>query len=114
MNFMKTILHNLLKNRNHAFIFLFLISIGMYGQLGTVTGEILDQNRQEALPYVNVIIKSGDKITTGGITNDKGGFLVDKIPFGAYDFEVQFIGYKTVTKSIVITESNNEIDLVLF
>ncbi len=110
MNFMKTILPNLLENRKHAFIFLFLISIGMYGQSGTVTGEILDQNTQEPIPYVNIIVKSGDKITTGGITNDKGVFFVDKIPFGAYDFEVQFIGFKTVTKSIAITKSNNKID----
>ncbi|WP_051473692.1 peptidase associated/transthyretin-like domain-containing protein [Aquimarina macrocephali] len=74
---MKTILSILLEDikRKHLFIYLFLVSIGVFGQSGTVTGEILDQNTQEPIPYVNVIIKSGEKITTGGITNDKGVFL---------------------------------------
>ncbi|PKV51418.1 outer membrane receptor for ferrienterochelin and colicin [Aquimarina sp. MAR_2010_214] len=113
MNFMKTILSILMEDikRMHLSIFLFLISIGVFGQSGTITGEILDQNTQESIPYVNVIVKSGEKITTGGITNDKGVFVVDKIPYGNYNFEVQFIGYKTVTKSIVIAQSKSKINL---
>lgn len=86
------------------------ISVSAYGQ-GELTGTVLDQNTQKPIPYANIIIKSNDAITTGGITGDSGEFSISKIVFGNYDFEVQYIGYKTVVKSIALTKDSRKLNL---
>lgn len=86
-------------------------SISFYAQKGTITGTVLDKGTQEPIPYVNIVIKSGNTITTGGISDDKGIFAVDKIPFGSYNLEIQFIGYKTLVESITVNASNRKVNL---
>lgn len=87
-----------------------LISLSSYGQ-AELNGSIKDENTQEPIPYANIIIKSNDAILTGGITNDSGEFSISKIPFGNYTFEVQYIGYKTATQSIVIDKDSRKLNL---
>ncbi len=88
-----------------------LFALNFYGQMGSVSGEILDQKTKEPVPYATIVVKSGGKIATGGITNEKGRFSIDKIPIGSHLFEVQFIGYKTVEKSISVVEPNSKLNL---
>lgn len=88
-----------------------LFSIKFYSQSGTITGVVVDKNTQEPMPYATIVVKSNDNVVTGGITNDQGMFLIDKIPLGEYIFEAQFMGYKTVLKPVSITKSKSEIDL---
>ncbi len=87
-----------------------LISISLHGQ-GAITGKVLDKNTQETIPYANIVVKSSNVITTGGITDDSGSFAISKIPYGRYIFEVQFIGYKTETRVITIDENNKKLRL---
>lgn len=89
----------------------FLISLTFYAQKGVIRGTILDKEKKESIPYVNIIIKAGNKIITGGITDEKGKFNVAEIPFNSYGLEIQFIGYKTFTKSITFNRDNNQINL---
>lgn len=86
------------------------VSISFYGQ-GSITGEIKDKKTQEPIPYANVVVKSGDAIVTGGITNDTGIFSITKVPFGTYSFEVQFIGYKTEIQSVTLDKNNRTLGL---
>ncbi len=58
-----------------------LVSIASYGQ-GELNGSVLDKATQDPIPYANIIIKSDNTITTGGISDDSGDFSVSKIPFG--------------------------------
>ena len=79
---------------------------------GIISGKIIDKTTKEPLPYVNIIIKDATNvILTGGITNDDGTFFIKNIPEGKSIIEIQFIGYKTVSKSIFITNKNRKIDL---
>ncbi|MBE7628851.1 TonB-dependent receptor domain-containing protein [Tenacibaculum piscium] len=81
-------------------------------KIGVISGKIIDQASKEPLPYVNIIIKNtANKIITGGITNDAGNFLIKSIPAGKNIVEIQFIGYKTISKSILINRKNNNINL---
>ncbi len=89
----------------------FLFSIFSYTQKGVITGTVLDKATQQPIPYANVVLKSNNAIATGGITNEQGTFLVKEIPYDAYAFEIQFIGYKTVTKTIEVTKSNKKVNL---
>ena len=76
---------------------------------GVVTGQVTDADTKEVLPYVSIVIKdSNNKVLTGGITNDKGEFKIDKIPLGNNTVEIQFIGYKTEIRKINFTENNSK------
>ncbi len=101
-------------------IILTVFSVNLFAQMpksnlpkpGTVSGKVIDQTTKEPLPYVNIIIKdTTNKILTGGITNDNGTFSVKNIPEGKIVVDVQFIGYKTVSKTITIDNKNKKINL---
>ncbi len=79
---------------------------------GVISGKVIDKTTKEPLPYVNIIIKdAAKKLITGGITNESGAFTIKNIPNGNNTLEVQFIGYKTYTKSITVSKSNKNIQL---
>ncbi|MCF2874125.1 MULTISPECIES: TonB-dependent receptor domain-containing protein [unclassified Tenacibaculum] len=106
--------------RNILLILLTVFSVNLFAQMpkgklpkpGSVSGKVIDQTTKEPLPYVNIIIKdTANKILTGGITNDNGTFSVNNIPEGKNIVEVQFIGYKTVSKPILINSKRRKINL---
>jgi outer membrane receptor protein involved in Fe transport len=90
-----------------ATLLLLLSSIAMsFAQSATVSGKILDKSNNSSIPYATIVIKLGDKIITGGITDEKGEFTLDKIALGTYDLEVQFIGYKSHSSQISVHSKN--------
>jgi outer membrane receptor protein involved in Fe transport len=81
-------------------------------KLGAVYGKVIDNTSNNAIPYVTIIVKDlNNKTITGGITDDKGLFNIKQIPEGNYIIEVQFIGYKTQTQKITISNTHSKIDL---
>ncbi len=77
---------------------------------GTVSGRVIDAKLNQPLPYVNVIVKdSKDVIITGGITDDKGKFKIEKLPEGPIKVEITYIGYKSVMKEATIGKDNYNI-----
>jgi outer membrane receptor protein involved in Fe transport len=79
---------------------------------GSITGKVIDKTTNEALPYVNIIIRDfAKKIITGGITNEQGIFKIKDIPKGKSLIEVQFIGFKIYTQEISITSKNKSLNL---
>lgn len=72
----------------------------------------MDAELNQPLPYVNVIIKDkAGKIITGGITTDDGKFKVEKIPEGTITVEIQYIGFKTISKSVTLSKGNYKADI---
>ena len=97
-----------------------VFSVSLFAQMpksnlpkpGTVSGKVIDKTTKESLPYVNIIIKdAANKILTGGITNDNGTFSIKNIPEGKIIVEVQFIGYKTISKPATVSNKNRKINL---
>jgi outer membrane receptor protein involved in Fe transport len=78
---------------------------------GSITGKIVDKKSNEPLSYVKVVVKEADKYVTGGITSEKGIFYIKDLDLKNYTVEIQFMGYKTITKLISITRENKNIDL---
>ncbi|WP_340200696.1 TonB-dependent receptor domain-containing protein [Ascidiimonas sp. W6] len=102
----------LTKNLKSHFLWIFILfSFFSFGQKGVISGSVFDNSTQEPIPYANVILKSGDSIVTGGITGENGSFDLDNILFGNYNFEVQFIGYKTEVKSVVLKKDSRKVNL---
>tara|TARA_R110000868_G_scaffold1389_20_gene10815 strand:+ start:13418 stop:15901 length:2484 start_codon:yes stop_codon:yes gene_type:complete len=79
---------------------------------GSISGKIIDASLNEPLPYVNIVIKNElNDILTGGISLDDGTFNISKIPEGNVLITIQYIGFKTVTKTTNIGEDGYHIDL---
>lgn len=78
----------------------------------SITGKILDFKTKQILPYVNISCKnSKNNLLSGGITNDKGTFSVVNLPIDSIFIDIQFIGYKILTKSVLPTKEIREINL---
>ena len=79
---------------------------------GSISGRVIDASLNQPLPYVNVIIKDlENKTITGGITQDDGTFKIENIPEGTVILSVQYIGFKTTTKTLTIEKNNYNINL---
>ncbi len=79
---------------------------------GSVSGTVIDASLNQPLPYVNIVIKNtANDIITGGITSNDGTFKINKIPEGKIQIVIQYIGYKTITKTIELGKSSYDIDL---
>jgi len=106
--------------KNILLILLAVFTTGIYAQMpksslpkpGVISGKVVDQATKQPLPYVNIIIKdAAKKIITGGITDDNGLFSIKNIPEGNSIVEVQFIGYKTFSKSISVNRKSSKVNL---
>lgn len=89
---------------------LFFISLSVFGQNGEITGTILDKKTNESIPYANLIVMDGDKIESGGVTNEKGKFIIDKLQLKKLKVSIQFIGYTSIDKIIDLSAAK-KIDL---
>ena len=97
------------------YIICFLTSIALTAQMsadklprkGSVSGKVVDAKTQQAIPYATIVIKDiAGATVTGGVSDDKGLFLVTKIPEGKNSVEIQFIGYDTYKKEINLVPGN--------
>lgn len=73
---------------------------------GSISGKIIDNTSKEPLPYVSVVIKDNGTVVTGGITNDNGDFTIKNLALKAYTVEFQFMGYKTQSATVTLTDTN--------
>jgi outer membrane receptor protein involved in Fe transport len=77
-----------------------------------ITGRIIDAENKEPIPYATVLLKkdlSDDFI--GGITDEQGGFEIQKVPEGKYLVDIQFIGYQSYNTYIEITADSSDLDM---
>ncbi len=79
---------------------------------GSISGRVIDASLNQPLPYVNVLITDTEGNTiTGGITNDDGTFTIENIPEGKATLSIQYIGFKTSTRSITIAKGNYKVNV---
>ena len=88
-----------------SLVLFFIISTskagGIKGRISNKTGD--------ALPYAGIVVKAtGD----GTIANDEGLYEF-ALPPGTYEIIFQYLGFKTLTKSIVVSNDFQELNIVL-
>ncbi|MCM4157944.1 TonB-dependent receptor [Gramella sp. AN32] len=96
-----------------SFILLFLLFFKItLAQEIIITGQVIEQTTQEALPFVTVAIKdiATQAIVTGTVTNDIGHFTIE-LPTGTYVVIISYIGFETVEKKITAGGLNPIFDL---
>lgn len=82
--------------------------------IGVVTGIIVDSKTSNPIEYANVVLyKAKDStLVTGGVTNTKGVFNIDKVPFGGYYLKVNFIGYAPqIVPDVKVTPKAPEVNV---
>lgn len=104
----------------HLILFVSLISFSistafqapMEINIGDLSGIVLDKDFQEPIPYVTIIINDLEgNLISGNISQEDGSFTIKDIPAGKYNFQAQFIGYKTYSKEIEITRMSSTINI---
>ncbi len=73
-----------------------LISVNLTAQ---IVGKVTD-SENEPLSYVNIYLKNS---YTGTTSNDDGNYSLNINQKGEYQITYQFLGYKTITKTVSIT-----------
>ncbi|WP_179339021.1 TonB-dependent receptor domain-containing protein [Winogradskyella ludwigii] len=61
-----------------------------------IEGTVIEEDTNIPLEYATVVIKTGNDIVTGSITDTKGKFKIE-VPEGTYVISVEYISYKTKT-----------------
>ncbi len=80
--------------------------------LGQISGIVIDKDLGDPIPYATVLINDSEgKLVSGNSSLDDGSFIIKDIPKGSYTFQVQFIGYKTYSKSIEISSGNKLVNI---
>lgn len=86
----------------------------MNQRIGTIKGRVIDADTKTPLEYTNIAIykKRDSSLVDGTVTDAKGNFILEKIPFGRFYAMISFIGYPTRTiDSIFITPRETEVNL---
>jgi len=78
---------------------------------GLIMGKIIDKSSSEPLSHVSILVKENTKTIKGVITDDKGDFEIKNLALKNYTVEIQFIGYKTITKTVSLTSTQKTFDL---
>lgn len=84
---------------------------------GSYKGKVVDSKTTKALPFVYIVCKDKNQtIISGGITNQQGNFSINNLPLQSIFVEITFLGYKTIKKTILLTEKNPHVneDVIYF
>lgn len=78
---------------------------------GSVSGKIIDKATKEPIGYASVSIKDGDKVITGAISQENGNFEVKNLELKTYTLEIQFIGYKPLSRSVTLSTAEKSVNM---
>ncbi len=81
---------------------------------GKISGSVFDKQTGEPVEYANIVVfKMRDgSMVSGTISNIKGFFEMEKVPYGMYKVTLDFIGYDKITiDSIRLFPRNPNVDL---
>jgi TonB-dependent starch-binding outer membrane protein SusC len=105
----------------YAIVFAVMLSLGALSALATgrITGKITDDDTKAALSGVSIKVKVGAKVM-GAFSAKDGSYEIRNVPAGSYDITASYIGFKSQTKKITVTDDadvsanfNMQLDLLL-
>ena len=90
------------------FLILFCVSLASYAQDLTISGTVLDDNKQP-VAYANVILYTSDEsqIITGSSTNEEGEYNITNLKSGDYVLKLSYLGFESVSKIVSVTKTTN-------
>ncbi|WP_433812601.1 TonB-dependent receptor domain-containing protein [Flavobacterium johnsoniae] len=93
-------------------ILILLIPLLGLSQQTVVSGKVQDNANKEAIPYVTVSIQDSTLKTLAlGVTDDKGDFILEKLPNGKMTITFSYIGYQNYSRTFEIISGRPKIEL---
>ena len=96
-------------------LFLFLIPAALMAQKSSisVSGIIKEKVSDEALPFVNIVLKNptDSSFVTGTISKEKGRFTISGVKPGEYLLEVSLIGFNQYQSPLFVGSNSEYLDL---
>lgn len=94
-------------------LFLFLSQVLFAQNLGSIKGVVVDSVTIEPLSFSTIVLKKAESgvMVKGLQTLDDGAFNLTAIPFGNYDLQITFVGYKNYSTRVVLSKANPTIDM---
>ena len=90
-------------------ILILLIPMLGLSQQTVVSGKVQDNANKEAIPYVTVSIQDSTlKTLAVGVTDDKGDFVLEKLPNGKMTITFSYIGYQNYSRTFEIISGRNK------
>ncbi|MFY0254646.1 TonB-dependent receptor domain-containing protein [Chitinophaga sp. 30R24] len=82
-------------------------------QIGHLYGKLIDAQTGKPIEYASVtLLKQRDSsLVTGILTKSNGDFSLENLPFGPMILRINFMGYTSVQKKVMITGQTMEQDL---
>ena len=79
-----------------------------FAQTYTITGRVADAKDTSSLPGVTVILTNTADTNnkTGTTTDANGNFGIDNVNPGTYSLRLEYVGYKSFNRSIIITDKD--------
>lgn len=80
---------------------------------GSVEGVVQDAQSKQTIEFATISIYQlpDSTLVTGGVTNEKGAFLIQQIPFGKFYAKIDFIGYQSHLQNIQIVPQQPHVKL---
>ena len=81
----------------------------IYSQGSKVTGRVVDEKSNQPVSYASIALfeTAGSKPVTGALSDMDGQFICGPVPVGSYRVVASFLGYRSTTKSIQVTQNSN-------
>lgn len=93
--------------------FLSLFSLALFAQNITLSGTVLDENKQP-IAYSNVVVATDDSsVTEGTITNEAGVFSFENLKANNYTLTVSFLGFEAQTLAIDLNKTTQLAAIIL-
>ncbi len=76
---------------------------------GVVKGQVKDKNDKASIEFATIalFLEKDSSLVTGTVTDKRGNFTLDNIPYGSYYLESSFVGYdKQKSENFVLSASN--------
>lgn len=70
---------------------------------------LISTNKGEALPYASIAVKG---TSNGTIANEEGVYEFS-LPAGSYDLTIQYLGFKTLSKTVTVGADFKEVNFIL-
>lgn len=89
-------------------LLLLIFSTRSFAQPYTITAHLIDATDTSALIGVSAALTNNADTTqkTGGISDANGDLRIENISPGSYTLKLLYLGYKTVTKPVMVTGDN--------
>ena len=82
-------------------------------ETGRLTGVVLDSLKGGPVPYATVVVlpaaATDNKPVTGVATDDKGRFVLEKVPPGSYRLQASFVGYATRQRPVTVAAGTTDV-----